>query len=151
MHVVRGSPSLFSSHGRGIGPEDVLKKDSRGLSWVAAGNPGFHRLVPVTSGSFSACLWEVRVTVGWEGPLGTPLGLVQWKRASWQVEAGTTGFLCLHSRWHRFVYLWHSYHFLISKKTLICILESLSMFRRSLRWHMWWSFPFFSFVFWNKT
>ena len=26
MHVVRGSPSLFSSHGRGIGPEDVLKK-----------------------------------------------------------------------------------------------------------------------------
>ena len=29
MHVVRGSPSLFSSHGRGIGPEDVLKKDSR--------------------------------------------------------------------------------------------------------------------------
>ena len=54
MHVVRGSPSLFSSHGRGIGPEEVLKKDSRGLSWVAAGNPGFHRLVPVTSGSFSA-------------------------------------------------------------------------------------------------
>ena len=60
---MRGSPSLFSSHGRGIGPEDVLKKDSRGLSWVAAGNPGFHRLVPVTSGSFSACLREVRVTV----------------------------------------------------------------------------------------
>ena len=36
--------------------EDGLKKDSRGLSWVAAGNSGFHRLVPVTSGSFSACL-----------------------------------------------------------------------------------------------
>ena len=34
--------------GRGIGPEDGLKKDSRDLSWVAAGNPGFHRLVPVT-------------------------------------------------------------------------------------------------------
>ena len=56
LHVARRSASLFSSHGRGIGPEDVLKKDSRGLSWVAAGNPGFHRLVPVTSGSFSACL-----------------------------------------------------------------------------------------------
>ena len=26
MHVVRGSPSLFSSHGRGIGPEEVLKR-----------------------------------------------------------------------------------------------------------------------------
>ena len=38
MHVVRGSPSLFSSHGRGIGPENVLKKDSPGLSWVA--HPG---------------------------------------------------------------------------------------------------------------
>ena len=27
----------------------------------------------------SGSLWS------WEGPLGTPLGLVQWKRASWQV------------------------------------------------------------------
>ena len=26
MHVVRGSPSFFSSHGRGIGPENVEKK-----------------------------------------------------------------------------------------------------------------------------
>ena len=25
-------------------------------SWVAEGNPGFHRLVPVTSGTFSAYL-----------------------------------------------------------------------------------------------
>src|SRR5574340_110739 len=31
----------------------------------------------------------------WEGPLGTPLGLVHWKRASSPVEAGTSGFLCL--------------------------------------------------------
>ena len=31
----------------------------------------------------------------WEGPLGTPLGLVQWKRASSPVEAGTSGFLCI--------------------------------------------------------
>ena len=27
------------------------------------------------------------------GPLGTPLGLLQWKRASSRVEAGTSGFL----------------------------------------------------------
>src|SRR5574340_223267 len=27
----------------------------------------------------------------WEGPLGTPLGLVHWKRASSAVEAGTAG------------------------------------------------------------
>ena len=30
-----------------------------------------------------------------EGPLGTPLGLVQWKRASSGVEAGTSGFLSI--------------------------------------------------------
>ena len=56
MRVARGSASLLSSHGRGIWPQDALKKDSRGLSRVAAGNPGFPRLVPVTSGSFSGCL-----------------------------------------------------------------------------------------------
>ena len=27
----------------------------------------------------------------WEGPLGSPLGLVHWKRASSPVEAGTAG------------------------------------------------------------
>ena len=31
----------------------------------------------------------------WDGPLGTPLGLVQWKRASSRVEAGTSGFLSI--------------------------------------------------------
>ena len=34
-------------------PRDVLKKVSRGLSGVEAGNPGFPRLVQVTSGGFS--------------------------------------------------------------------------------------------------
>ena len=29
----------------------------------------------------------------WEGPHGTPLGSVQWKRASSRVEAGTSGLL----------------------------------------------------------
>ena len=40
-------------HGRGLWPRDVLKKVSRGLSRVEAGNPGFLRLVQVTSGGFS--------------------------------------------------------------------------------------------------
>ena len=56
MRVAKGSASLYSSHGRGIVPQDALKKDSPGLSRVAAGNPGFPRLVPVTSGSISGCL-----------------------------------------------------------------------------------------------
>ena len=51
-----GSTSLLSSHHRGIGPQDALKKESRVLSRVAVGNPGFPRLVPVTSVSFSRCL-----------------------------------------------------------------------------------------------
>ena len=55
MRVVRWSASLLSSHGRGNRAKDMLK-DSRGLSGVMAGNPGFRRLVPVTSGSFSRCL-----------------------------------------------------------------------------------------------
>ena len=39
MPMVRCIVSLLLSHGRGIGPQDALKKDSRGLSLVAAGNP----------------------------------------------------------------------------------------------------------------
>ena len=53
MRVARGCASLLSSHGRGIWPRDVLNKVSRGLSRVEAGNPGFPRLVQVTSGGFS--------------------------------------------------------------------------------------------------
>src|SRR5574338_288493 len=53
MRVARGCPSLLPSHGRGLWPRDVLKKVSRGLSQVEAGNPGFPRLVQVTSGGFS--------------------------------------------------------------------------------------------------
>ena len=56
MCMARGSASLLLSRGRGIRPQDGLKKDSRGLSRVAEGNPGFPRLVSVTSGSFSGCL-----------------------------------------------------------------------------------------------
>ena len=36
MLVERGSASLLSSHRRGIGTQDTLKKDSQGLSRVAA-------------------------------------------------------------------------------------------------------------------
>ena len=56
IRVERGSTSLLSSHGMGIRPQDALKKDSRGLSRVGVGNPGFPRLVPLISWSFSGCL-----------------------------------------------------------------------------------------------
>ena len=55
MRVARGSASWLSSHGRGLWPPDALKKDSRGLSWVAAGKPRFPRLLPGTLGNFPGC------------------------------------------------------------------------------------------------
>ena len=52
MRMARGSVSLLSSHGKRLRPQEALKKDSRGLSRVAAGNPGFPLFVSVTSGNF---------------------------------------------------------------------------------------------------
>ena len=66
---VRGCAALLSSHGRGIRPQDALKGKSRGFSQFASENSGFPRLVTITSGSFSWCLWEYRNTVELEGPL----------------------------------------------------------------------------------
>ena len=42
----------------------------------------------------------------WEGPPGTPLGLVHWKRASSPVEAGTSGFLRLQTPIARSLQTW---------------------------------------------
>ena len=36
----------------GLGPQDAFKKDSRGLSWVGAGNTYFPRPLPGTLGNF---------------------------------------------------------------------------------------------------
>ena len=76
---------MLSSHGREIGTQDALKKESRGLSQVAAGNPGFPRPQGASQGASekSGILWT------WEGALGTQLGLVQWQSFSSRVEAGT--------------------------------------------------------------
>ena len=40
----------------GLGPQDALKKESRDLFRVLAGNSGFPRFVMVNSGSLSVCL-----------------------------------------------------------------------------------------------
>ena len=44
MRVARGSASWLSSHGRGLGPRDALKKDSRGLCRGACGPTHVARL-----------------------------------------------------------------------------------------------------------
>ena len=74
MRVARGSATLLSSHGRGIAPQDALKKDSRGLVRVGAGNPWFPRLVPVISGRSKGASEKSGILCSSEGPLGTPLG-----------------------------------------------------------------------------
>ena len=56
MRMARGSWSSLSSHGMRLGPQDALKKDSRGLSRVAAGIPRFPRLLQGTIGNFPGCL-----------------------------------------------------------------------------------------------
>ena len=71
IRVARRGVALLLSHGRGIGPQDVLKAVSGGLCRVAAGDPGFPRHETVTSVNFSWCLWEIRSTVeySWRGLL----------------------------------------------------------------------------------
>ena len=39
-----------------VGPQEALKKDSRGFSRVVAGNPHFPRLLQGTLGNFPGCL-----------------------------------------------------------------------------------------------
>ena len=95
MRGASRSESFLSSHGRGFGPQDTLKKDSRGLSRVATGNLGIPRLVPVTSGSFSGCLREVRGTVvlGWASRDSS--GFAAMKESSSRVDTGTLVFLSI--------------------------------------------------------
>ena len=58
IRVARGSVALLSIHCRGIRPQDALKGEFRGLSRHSAGNPGFPRLVRVTSGSSHCAYWK---------------------------------------------------------------------------------------------
>ena len=56
LRVARRSALWLSSNGRGLGPQDALKRDSRGLSRVVAGKSRFPRLLPGTLGNFPGCL-----------------------------------------------------------------------------------------------
>ena len=55
LRVARRSGLWLSSNGRGLGPQDALKRDSRGLSRVVAGKSRFPRLLAGTLGNFPAC------------------------------------------------------------------------------------------------
>ena len=76
IRIARGIAALLLSHGRGIRPQDTLKGEFRGLSQGVAGNPGFPRHVPVISGRSKGASEKSGILWSWEGPLGTPLGVV---------------------------------------------------------------------------
>ena len=65
MRVARGSASLLPSHGRGIWPRDVLRKVSRGLSRVEAGNTGVPGVVQmISAASHGGSEKSVKLEVG---------------------------------------------------------------------------------------
>ena len=71
-----------------------------GYSGTNFDRPGFQamldEIVATCAGDLRGLLMVALRSQGnwrWEGPLGTPLGLVHWKRASSPVEAGTAGYL----------------------------------------------------------
>ena len=75
-HTVKNLPAMWETWLQSLGWEDPLEEEmtihSSILAWMALRSQGNWR---------------------WEGPLGTPLGLVHWTRASSPVEAGTAGYL----------------------------------------------------------
>ena len=93
IRVARGREAFLSSHGGGIGPQDALKGKSQGLSRVVAGDPGFPRLVMVTSGTFSWCLWEVKNTVVFGGSSWDSTWVGALEDVLSRVEAGASVFL----------------------------------------------------------
>ena len=61
MRVARGSASWLSSHGRGLGPRDALKKDSRGLCRG-----------PLPENSFGSIISDLWSCTFYVVPLGDP-------------------------------------------------------------------------------
>ena len=57
IRVARGTAALLSNHGRGIGPKDVLKLESRALSRVAAGKSDCNSIINTKT----SCLNNSRV------------------------------------------------------------------------------------------
>ena len=80
MHAVNWDTFEIKDSGR---KEDTMPQKEEMVPSTCAG---------VLMGLLMVAL-RIQVTWRWEGPLGTPRGLVHWKRASSPVEAGSSGFL----------------------------------------------------------
>ena len=103
--VLRGDPGLLSRPHRKI---RASSHNDGGISWFFPSccptcvfflSCGRKPWVPSTCVSelreLLKCLRKPGIPWSWEGPLGTPLGLVQWKRASSWVEVGNSAFLSI--------------------------------------------------------
>ena len=82
IQVVRASAGVLWSHGWGIRPQFALKRESQGVSRVAAGSVGSLELPRGPEGASYVVSGKSRILSSCEGPLGIPLELVQVTRAS---------------------------------------------------------------------
>ena len=77
--TVKNLPAIQKTWVQSLGQEDPLDKEMATHSSILAWKIAWTE----KPGGLQAMEW----------PLGTPLGLVHWKRASSPVEAGTAGYL----------------------------------------------------------
>ena len=82
IQVVRASAGVLWSHGWGIRPQFALKRESQGVSRVAAGSVGSLELPRGPEGASHVVSGKSGILSSFEGPLGIPLELVQATRAS---------------------------------------------------------------------
>ena len=77
FRVARVSVGLLSSHGRGIRPQFTWKRDSQGVSRVAAGSVGSLKFPRGPERASHVVSGKSGILLSCEGPLGIPLELVQ--------------------------------------------------------------------------
>ena len=95
MRMGTGSASLLLRHGRGIGPQDASKKDYPIFLGLRQETLGSINLCRRSQGACQSASEKSGTLWIWKGPFVTQLGLVQSKRASSRMEAGTSGVLSI--------------------------------------------------------
>jgi len=84
---------LLSNHCRGIGGQFALKGESQGVSRIVAEIFGSHELQWRQQGVSHVISGKSDILSSCEGPLGSPLELMQGNSVSSRVEAGNSAFL----------------------------------------------------------
>ena len=99
IRVVRASPGVLWSRGKGIRPHFTWKGESPCVSRVASWSVGTLELPRGPEGASHVVSWKSGIRSSCEGPVGIPFKLVQWTRASSRVQVGNSGFLSSSDRY----------------------------------------------------